>query len=275
MANIKKIEMVQIKRWNGSAWVNMYFTRGGGAETLIETIILYSNETGFDPSSAFTAEVRWDNFNVPDNTGCTIFGASGNMIPVATKAIRIRYKLKTTSAGTPDVEVTTDNYYYQLIKVAFPTTGAFTGLPATATGNINATIAVKCPAFTNDMVPNSATVQSHLSNPNNWRLVWTNPDGVFQEIVPSAATLGTATSTLVAEYGGFYIPVNLTCGLQFTKSGTWTLNIYFYPNDGDTRALLAQNQTCVATITVNMASPQYGTLYAMDNNVSIRIEFTA
>lgn len=276
MANVKKIEMVEIKYWSLlGAWTTMKKKTG---ETIsdLTTIDLYSDERGFDPTEGLAAVLKWDSFTVDEVTDYTIFGDIRELIATDTQNIRIRYKLKTTSAGTPDTTTTTDNFYYHIVNFSVPATGVVSGLVAASTGTIAAIITVNVPGFNAAMANPDAhqSLMSYMLTAAAWNFTWGLTAGAQPEVVPSAWTIGSPTSTFVTEYGGVLTPICVKIKLPVTTSGEYTLSASFQPNDEG--SLLAMGtMTSTATVTVNVATQGDTTLFSDDQSLQFNLKFTA
>jgi len=276
MANVKKVEMVEIKYWSAlGAWTTMKKKTG---ETIsdLTTIDLYSDETGFDPTEGLAAVLKWDAFTVAEVTDYTIFGATGGLIAENTPSIKIRYKLKTTSAGTPDTTTTTDGFYYQIVNFSVPATGVVSGLVAAITGTITATITVNVPGFNAAMANPDAyqALMSYMLTAAAWNFTWGLTAGDQPEVTPFSITIGIPTSTSVTEYGGVLIPISAKLRLPVSTSGEYTLSASFQPNDEG--SLLAMGtMTSTATVTVNVATQGDTTLFSDDESLQFNLSFTA
>lgn len=274
MGNVKKIELVNIKRWNGSAWVSL--KQSGASITDLVTVEIYKHTTGF-AGSTYQMAIDWARFTDGTNADLTIFGETGGLVPAATKSIRLKYQIQTTSAATapdPDNVVVSTDYYYQIIKLAVPDTGEISGLPSSGSNTINAGIVINMPAFVDGMGLTAATLQTYYSTPGNWRLYWTPPGATDPTIyTPATAVLGVPGTATPTEFGGHKVPITLGRRLDVVTSGTYKLKVAFIPNDGDLIHLFPQEQTCIFTVTVNMASQNAPVVYAFDSSLAINITF--
>lgn len=276
MANIKKIELVDVKYWSASGeWKDM---RCKGEEDVVNltALVLYDDDTGFDPTEGYDAVLKWDSFTVGDKPGYTIFGETDDLIPAATKSIRIRYRIKATSAGTPDTATTSDGYYYQIVNFAVPETGVVSGLVGAITGTIAATIRINVPGFSIAMASPGAyqTLMEYMAKAAAWELLWGISGGSQPQIIPTAITIGTPINTSVAEYGGCMIPISMKAKLHVPASGTYELTVNFQPNDSGSSLLMGE-MTTTATVTVNVASQGDATYFSPDENLIINISFTS
>lgn len=276
MANVKKVEMVEIKYWSaGGKWITMK-KRTGETISDLTTIDLYSDETGFDPTEGLAAGLKWDSFTVGEVKDYTIFGETGDLIAEKTPSIRIRYKLKTTSAGTPDTTTTTDGFYYQIVNFSVPATGVVSGLVAAITGTIGATITVNVPGFNAAMANPDAyqALMSYMQKSAAWKFTWGLTAGDQPEVVPSSIDIGAPKSTSETEYGGVLIPIIAKLRLPVSTSGPYTLSVSFQPNDEG--SLLAMGtMTSNATVTVNVAAQGDTTLFSDDQVLQFKLSFTA
>lgn len=290
MANISKIHLSDVERYDTTLakWVTLSKLKTATVAK-IELVQLYSDVTGFDPSTLTSKSItlNWGSFTAESIAGVvepavTIFGSDAGLVPTTAKATRIRYKIQVTSKGTPDT-VVTSGYFYQIINFGIPATGAITGLPATTTaGNLSANIVVKVPAITTAMDTDAQNIQAHLTTAANWRIVWTDPNNRGTTIQPSAswgAGFAPVVETGTAEYGGAYVPITLGATLPVAMSGEHKLKVQFYPNDGTalggTVVTFAQELSCTATVTVNMGSQGAPAIYSIDGTVGMTITFTA
>lgn len=289
MANILKIHLTAVDRYDltQAKWVTLTSKLKTSTVSNIELIQLYSDVTGFDPASNTTKAItlNWSSFTAESvagavETGVTIFGSDAGLVPTTAKATRIRYKIQVTSAGSPNTVVTSD-YFYQIINFGIPATGAISGLAATTTGNISASIVVKVPAFTTAMNLNADTLQAHLTTAANWKILWTDPS-LRENVIQPSASWGSGfapVSDATAEYGGFYVPVTLGANLPVSTSGVYKLKVQFYPNDGTalggTLVTFAQELSCTATVTVNMGSQGAPAIYSIDGVVGMTISFSS
>lgn len=277
MANIKKIELVDVNYWSASKeWKKMNCKLEDEPVAELTALVLYDDETGFEPGAGYDAPLKWDTFTVGDKPGYTIFGETHDLIPAATKSIRIRYKIKTTSAGTPDTETTSDGYYYQIVRFAVPETGVVSGLVGAITGTITATISINVPGFSIAMASPNAyqTLMEYMTTAEAWELLWGISGGSQPQIIPTAITIGNPISTSVAEHGGCLITIKMNATLPVPTSGNYELTVNFQPNDSGSSMLMGE-MTTTATVTVNVASQGDATYFSSDEGLLINISFTS
>lgn len=277
MPNIISVELTDLAWWNHSsnAWMSLYSKLGEASAVLMDKIKVYDNATGHNPATPLAFNVIWDNLNISGVSGHTIFGDVANMIPTSLRSVKLRYKIKTTSAD--DSYVTTASFYYQMLFLSFPDTGVITGEPQNMTGSVSASITVKFPSFTQAMLGGVGTpqgMQAYIANAAKWNITWTPPGGGAQNIQPSSVSMGNPVLSAEAEYGGYYVPVTIEVYLPVLTSGTYAMVISFYPNDASGATAQAIGMVyCTSTIVVNMATPLHPTIYAFDSSVAMQVTF--
>lgn len=281
MANIKKIELVNLERWDSveNAWKQLRSKKGSDAVEDVTEVVLYDNVTGFDPtSSGFDIRINWASFNNGTDDGNSIFGSDGGLIATTAKSQKIRYKIKTTSAGSPsDVEVTSPAYYYQMLKLALPTTGVISGLPPAAGGSIGAVISINFPGISSSMVwgtgETQTDVQRILQNTANWTANWGLQGGQKNPRSFSAINFSDVSDSAVAEFDGTIQKLTGNILLPVTQSGIYELTITFLPNDQGSALTCAQVLSCTTTVTVNTGGADK-LIYSVDGEVQFNMQFT-
>ena len=188
---IKMVKLTNLQKWNGSAWVALYAKALEVA--IITEVTVYENATGVSSASPLPITIDWSNFISNGVPNQTIFGSDANLIVTTVKSIKIRYKIETTSSEIMNPTLTSPDYFYQIIKLSFPTTDAVTGISIYPTGTYNASIKVKVPALVLAALAsgqNVAGVHAYLADTANWRIDYLAPGAsAVSNLTPATCTL--------------------------------------------------------------------------------------
>lgn len=278
MANVRKVCLTGVQKYNGSGWVNL---KAKLSEALVDLgtvdVILYDNAIGLTDPTAYAAEVNWNNLTISTGTGYSVFGTDAQQILSTAKSPLIRYKVKTVVYTTEEVEVINQNYYHMMINAGFAT-DPFAGNGGTASvSSSSAVVAVKFyfPALTSTVSDATALAAQTalLQTANKW-LVSCVKGGRSITAVPTSVSIGSPVTTGASDYGIAKVLVTLTCSLTFPSSGTYVVDVSFTSNDSDPSFDIPASYNVVATIAVNTGTPENTYIVSSDGDIAFTINFS-
>ena len=284
--NIKRIELIDLAYWDNVAtpkiWKPLQATNGVSTYSLgpgsnFGIVLMDNTGSGIAPTP-YEANLMWDFLIINDGSGVTdawdIFGAAP-LIPLTTKSIKIRYRLKVTDAAEPANIYAPLGYYYQIIKASYPADHITFGSGRT-TGPWAPNITVYLPGISNTMVAGSAALHSWLTAMEHWQITWTRPDGSTKVMQPVSLSLTVADNS-TAEYGGARAAISMLLPtLAIGQSGSHTLAVSLLPNDQDVSGgffQFADGHTWTATITPLTPIIEDPLYISFDTNTYMSISF--
>lgn len=270
--NIVKILLTDLAFYDPAlpGWTQLLYNSGGSPIEL-EQIELLRNP-GQAPE-ALQLDLDWGNFTDGMNAGCSIFGGD---LPFAQtqKSIRIRYKIKTISIHEDigEIETVSDDFFYQMINMAFGT-DPVSGLPEYVDGGLlRADIELTCPAFSEDML-NIGEAHAHLANKANWKLLWENPIGDKGQIDADEVLLTSPVASVDPDHYGFKMIVQIAAALPVKIDGDHHLELKFIPNDGSDEYVIPASISTAAKITINKAFAENDVVYSAGSETKILVDF--